>query len=528
MTKPLHLAKLTQWLCALTCATALSVPLHLAAEDITLISLDGTVRLAGQLVGVTDDHYVLKGEFGEVRVATSKMRCEGNACPPTDPADTLLRIAGSDTIGEELMPLLLAGLAESQGAASRKTTLDDTTAALSVLSDEGGGAEVFAATITSKGSGTGFVALLDGTAEVAMSSRPVKPEEADMFALAGLGNPTDGTQEHAFAVDGLLVIINPDLPIEALKSEDVSGLLSGRITTWSEVGGPDIPVKVYTRDEKSGTYATVTDAMLKPFGETMSPDAVVINRSDALSAAVAGDPGAIGYVGFAFKGDSKPVRLISACNVVNEPSAFSSKTGEYPLSRRLFLYTTNKDLPEPARDLIAFATSPAAYPFIEKAGFLSYLPETREQSQTLEAIRTAIKTSTSRAEANVLRELFVDLTEWDRLSTTFRFKTGSARLDNASEDDLVRLIDFLRTQGGSVEVAFVGFTDAEGEFEANRALGESRARTIADLVTKALKDTGIDAPAFVIKSYGELNPVACNDDVLGQKNNRRVEIWVHH
>lgn len=506
---------------------ALFLPSPLAAQDITLISLDGTVRLSGQLIAVANDNYVLRGEFGEVQVPTAKMRCEGADCPALAEPVTQLKIAGSDTIGEELMPLLLSGLAEGQGAATRKTARDETSASVALLGEEGKGPEIFTADIEFKGSGTGFAALLDGTADIAMSSRAVKPEETEMFAFAGLGDPTDVSQEHAFAVDGLLVIVHPDLPLAALPAAEISGLLSGRIANWKELGGPDLPVTVYSRGEKSGTFSTITDTMLKPFGEAMSAKAVIIDRSDELSQAVANDPGAIGYVGFAFKGDSKPLKLVSTCNLINDPSAFTAKTGEYPLSRRLYLYTTNKALSAPAQQVIDFATASAAYPFIEKAGFLSYLPERREQTGTSEAVREAIKISTSRNEVNALRELFVDLTEWDRLSTTFRFQTGSAKLDNTSQRDLLRLVEYLQTSPAGTQVAFVGFTDSEGEFEANRALGLSRAKTISGLVAEKLGAAPVDPQAFVVKSFGELNPVACNEDIAGQKNNRRVEVWIH-
>ena len=510
----------------LICATAL-LPLPLAAQDVTLTSLDGQVRLSGQLMGIADGAYVLRGQFGEVQVAVDKMHCEGQACPALPTPVNSLAIAGSDTIGEELMLLLLSGLAESQGAATRKTMIDDATAKISLLADQGRGDELYTATVQFKGSSTGFAALLEGAAEIGMSSRPAKQQELDMFAFAGLGDLTDVKQEHGFAVDGLLVIVHPDMPLVALTSAEISGLLSGRIANWKELGGPDLPVKVYSRGEKSGTFATITDAILKPHGEALSPSAIIIDRSDELSAAVANDPAAIGYIGFAFKGDSKPLKMISSCDLVSDPSSFGAKTGEYALSRTLYLYTTNKELSAPARALVDFASSAAAYPFVEKAGFLSYLPERREQSATAETVRAAIKTSTSRTETNALRELFVDLTEWDRLSTTFRFRTGSADLDNASQRDLVRLVDYLRDNPQSAQVAFVGFTDSEGPFDANRALGASRAQTIADLVTQALQGSEVDTSAFQVKSYGELNPVACNDDIAGQRNNRRVEVWIH-
>ena len=506
-------------------ATVLS-PTVLAAQEIALKSKDGRVNLFGELVEFSGDHYVIRGALGDLTVKAESMTCEGAACPFVEEKLTGLKIAGSDTIGKELMPLLLSGLAESRGAAVLKEAVDAETTALEVIAKEGAGDELFQAIVEFKGSSTAFSALLEGTAEVGMASRQAKADEIASFAQAGLGDLEDIAQEHGFAVDGLLVVAHPDVPVDALPVDDIAGLLSGRITNWSAVGGPDLAVTVFSRDSSSGTFSTVSDAILKPAGERISANAVILEHNEAISAAVYDTPGAIGYVGFAFKGDTKPIGIVSSCGMVSEPSSFAAKTGEYALNRKLYLYNTNKKLSNEAADLISFASSSSAYPFIEKAGFLSYIPERRDQDVRADVIREEIKTNKSRSEVALLREMFIDLTEFERLSTTFRFKTGSSTLDNASLEDLRRLIEFIRANPDIEELSFVGFTDSDGPFEANRKLGHDRAEALEDIVYDALGIEDDEGGKFTVRSYGELSPVDCNTTIAGQRNNRRVEVWI--
>jgi phosphate transport system substrate-binding protein len=501
-------------------------PMTVQAQDIALKSLDGRVNLFGQLVEFSGDHYVIRSSMGDLNVAAQDMLCEGLACPVFSAIPVDLNIAGSDTIGKELMPLLISGLAEAKGAAVKKQPMDDSMMELDVIGQEGTGDELFKAIVEFKGSGTAFNALATGAAEIGMASRSVKPEEAALFADRGLGDLLDISQEHAFAVDGLLVVTHPDNPVDALAMDDIAGLLSGRITNWSEVGGPDMPVNVYSRDANSGTFSTINEVILKPSGEALSPAAIILDQNEAISQSVYEDPSAIGYLGFAFKGDTKPVQIVSACGLISEPSAFSAKTGEYPLNRKLYLYNTNQKLSPQAAELVSFAESSAAYPFIEKAGFLSYFPERMEQSARADLIRDEIKTNKSRAEVALLRELFIDLTEFDRLSTTFRFKTGSASLDNDSMRDLNRLIDFIRANPDIEELSFVGFTDSDGPFEANRDLGHDRAEALEDIVYDELGIEDHDDGFITVRSFGELSPIDCNTEISGQKNNRRVEVWI--
>ncbi len=497
-----------------------------AAQTVDLTSADGVIALSGELLSFENGVYRIETDIGELNISATSVSCTGSGCPEAVETRGDFAIAGSDTIGASLMPLLIKGYADAQGAAVDVQEVAERTFLLEAIGDGGYGETLFATVLEDKGSSTGFRALLAGAADIGMSSRRISREEVAAFRDAGLGDPLSFNQERTLAVDGLLVVVHPDNPVSQLRDSEVSAILSGVITNWDQLGGPDLPVTVYSRGSASGTHATIAQNFLEPFNARLSADAVLVAGNQDMKDAVFSDPGGIGYVGFAYQADLQPVGLISSCGVVADPSAFAAKTGEYPLQRTLYLYNTNREMSQDAQRLIAFATSAEASGLIEKSGFLSYDVSARAQQATAAAVRTAIEETASPSEVSVMREMYIDLQEYERLSSTFRFRTGSSVLDNASQRDLVRLIGYLQQQGPDIDIALVGFTDSDGTFDANRALGLSRADAVRNKVAAVSGESGVDVSQIEIKSYGELNPVACNDDFRGQRLNRRVEVWV--
>lgn len=502
----------------------IATPLH--ADEITLQGQGGSMTLTGELVEYTNGYYRIATALGEFNIDETTVECIGDGCPQAILQDGL-SIAGSDTIGAELMPLLVRAMNEYSGnVVLASAGASEAERIYRAVADEGFGDELGSIRIEDRGSSTGFRALLDGTAQIAMSSRPVRRSEAEAMIDAGLGDPRDIEQEHELAVDGLLIAVSPNNPVSDLTEDQVAALLSGAIDNWSQVGGPNLPVTVYSRNANSGTFTTISNHFLTPRQMTLRKDAVIVETNEEMSAAVFNDRTAIGYVGFAFKRDTKPVTLKMACGITVRPSTFSAKTAEYPLNRTLYLYTTNKVLPKDGQNLVDFATSTDAEGVILKSGFIGYHIESDSMDAVQAALKEALDNATSPTEANLMREMYVDMEDWFRVSTTFRFRTGSSVLDNHSQRDLIRLVEFLEDLPEGTDVSLVGFTDSDGSFEANQALSVARAASVEEqLYTIALR-SDLQHLDISLKGYGELNPVGCNGDFAGQRLNRRVEIWV--
>ena len=112
-------------------------------------------------------------------------------------------------------------------------------------------------TVTGGGSGVGISALLDGTTDIAMSSRAIKFSEKMKLKKAG-----KQYKEVIVAFDALAVIVNPANPVKCLTREQLELIFRGKIKNWKDVGGPDMRIVVYSRETSSGTYEFFKESVL--------------------------------------------------------------------------------------------------------------------------------------------------------------------------------------------------------------------------------------------------------------------------
>ena len=510
-------------LLALLGATALATTI--AADPVVLRSTDGTTNLNGELVGFDGEYYLLQTELGDLRVAAARVTCEGAGCPEvnTVAADTLA--GGSDTIAEGLMPLLLAGFATDLGAeAQSQTGQGEGLIVTSLVGQQGFGAPIGTIGVQSGTSDDAFAGLLDGSYEMGVSSRRITPDEAQALAASGAGNMIAPDQEHIVAVDSLVIIVNQSNPMNALSVSDLAGIFSGRITNWSQVGGPDLPVTVVTTQDAANN-AVLRDGI---FGDGSNARLVGnYTATDNVDAALYVDenPGAIAYVGFAFKRGQKPINLISECGIGTSPDAFSVKTEEYTLFRRLYLYTRADTDNQLTKDFVSYATSPASNLVILQSGFIDLSVEQVPLGPDNPRIARVRGTGEGSFERNVINGMIDQMGSHGRLSSTFRFRTGSTQLDPRGIDDLQRLADHLAELPDGAEITFVGFADSVGAFEPNVTLSEGRAEQVRNALL-ALAGDRLNNVTIKTAGYGEIDPAACNTNDAGRAINRRVETWI--
>jgi phosphate transport system substrate-binding protein len=135
------------------------------------------------------------------------------------------------------------------------------------------------------------------------------------------------------------------------------------------------------RDEKSGTRDSFQAMVMEPLAKAISSAALKFESSSELSDRVAADPRGIGFVGFAYQRQARAVPVAQECGISHQPSTFAIKTEDYPLSRRLFLYTA-KAHSTYSRDLADFALTEHAQPVIESAGYVNQTIAAWSVSQT--------------------------------------------------------------------------------------------------------------------------------------------------
>jgi len=189
------------------------------------------------------------------------------------------------------------------------------------------------------GSGVGVAALIDGTTEIAMSSRPIKMDERLKLQEAGRAY-----KEVTIAFDALAAIVNPSNKVSQLTREQLEGIYTGKITNWKDVGGDDLKIVVYARETSSGTYEFFKEHVLNR--KNYSSSVLNMPASGAIIQSVSQTKGAIGYVGLAYLG--KEVKTLGLSydkgKTFVKPSVATAKDKTYPVVRPLFYYyPSNKE-----------------------------------------------------------------------------------------------------------------------------------------------------------------------------------------
>ena len=247
-------------------------------------------------------------------------------------ADTLV-IKGSDTLGAKLVPQL----SEEFKAQHADTTFN----------------------IAAEGSTTGIAAIIDGTAQIGMSSRPTKPEEVTAAKAKGVN-----FKETTVAYDGIAVIVNSANPVNSLTKKQVEQIFTGDVTDWSAVGGSAGKFSIYTRNTSSGTYSEFKELAMKK--RDYVPDSQKMAGNEQIAQEVGKNPNGVGYVGLAYTKASgiKVVAIDSAT-----PSKESVLGKKYPYARPTFYYT-NGEPSGLAKQFVDFTVSDAGQKIVEQVGFV--------------------------------------------------------------------------------------------------------------------------------------------------------------
>lgn len=197
--------------------------------------------------------------------------------------------------------------------------------------------------ITGGGSGVGISALMDGTTDIAMSSRKIKFDEK-----VKLQEADKSPVEIIVAYDALAVIVNPANKVTNLTREQLEGIFTGKIRNWKEVGGDDLKIVAYSRETSSGTYEFFKSDVLK--NKNYMPSILSMPATGAVIQSVSQTKGAIGYVGLAYLNRNvKAIHISYNGKNYVEPSFENARNKTYPVVRPLYFYyvkgTENKVKP---------------------------------------------------------------------------------------------------------------------------------------------------------------------------------------
>jgi len=192
--------------------------------------------------------------------------------------------------------------------------------------------------VTGGGSGVGLAALQNQSTDLANASRKIKAAEIANCLKTFGRRPT----EYKVAMDGLSVYLNESNPVSELSIEQLRLIFTGKIKNWKEVGGSDLRITAYSRENSSGTYEFFKENVL--LGRDFAASAQTMQGTAAVLQAVAKDKNGIGYGGAAYGAGAKHIKVKKDDNSpAIEPTEETVVKGTYPIWRYLYVYL-NPDL----------------------------------------------------------------------------------------------------------------------------------------------------------------------------------------
>ena len=203
------------------------------------------------------------------------------------------------------------------------------------------------------GSTAGIEAAISGAANIGMSSRSLTDSEKKLYAVT-------------IARDAIAVIVHPSSSIEDLPLDKIREIFSGKIANWRELGGPDHPIDIVTREEGSGTRESFQKFVMGK--EDISLGALVQDSNGAVRQVISSNPNAIGYISLGLVNDQVKALRISGV----QPSLTNVYNGRYTLVRP-FLFVFNGEPAEGAKSFLDFVLSPSGQKLLLKEGLVPIL-----------------------------------------------------------------------------------------------------------------------------------------------------------
>jgi phosphate transport system substrate-binding protein len=269
-----------------------------------------------------------------VMVASCSEKKEASPAPATAGGPKVI-IRGSNTVGEELAPKLIA---------EYKKTHPDVTFDLE-----------------SKGTSYGMGALMGGYCDIASASRLPTKEELEVAQFRNVE-----FNDYVIGSYAVAVVVSAGNAVTNLTREQVRDIFTGALQNWKDVGGTDAPIHLYARDPISGTYLGFKELAMenKPYAPDPKTFTLFTNYQ-AIVQAVAADPNGIGYASFELATNAG-VKAVSIGGV--EPSVAVVNKGEYPYARTLHLYTSKASETPATADFIQFVQSTNGQEVLAEAG----------------------------------------------------------------------------------------------------------------------------------------------------------------
>lgn len=212
-------------------------------------------------------------------------------------------------------------------------------------------------TVNGGGSGEGLKQVADGSVDIGNSDVSAE-EKLDADVAKTL-------TDHEVAIVAMAPVVNKDLGITSLTTDQLVSIFTGKVTNWKDVGGPDEEILLVTRPSSSGTRATFKKWALNG-EEEASNEALETDDSGTLVQTVSTNKGAIGYVALSYLVNNTDVQAVAIDGV--EPTLENAYSGDYKVWSYEHMYTNGEDSKE-AQAFIEYMCGDEFASEVEKMGY---------------------------------------------------------------------------------------------------------------------------------------------------------------
>ena len=215
--------------------------------------------------------------------------------------------------------------------------------------------------------------LIDGATDICLTSRAMNDSETESAKVDDV-YPI----EWMVGFGGVSIVVSPDNNVTSLTMGQLNAIYNGTYTNWSQVGGNDSTIVTYGTEETSGTYNYFREHVLH--NQSLRGDYIAVPDDSLVVEVVQGESGAVGFVGVRSMSLGEEVKTLaikaSDSETAWDPSIENIKSGVYPLTGKLYLYTdsfTSGTLD----GYISFILGPTGQGILENTGFVSYARSSR-------------------------------------------------------------------------------------------------------------------------------------------------------
>lgn len=484
------------------------------AQEVTLRSQDGTIALTGPLMGFDGRFYRIETFYGELTADAQLLTCEGAACPTPDTHVPQLRISGSAGAAGRLLPPLVQAFGAQNALSVLQVTEGDGRLRFDLFR-EGRSQPELRIRLHQASTAEAFADVIARDAGAVLAARAASPEE--WAHLAGSGAPR--LHSRIIAYDALRVLVHEEAPLRDMPRDTLRRILTGEITSWAALGGPDAPIALHVPAADTALSAVLGTAMQLA---APVPGAVYHSDDAGLAAAVRADPLALGLGGLGAT-PARAVPLSLGCGIQAGATPAGLRSGAYPLAAPVRLYLPGYRLPPLARQFAEFLTGPYAGVIVRRSGYVAPQLDPAGAEEEGARLQGALRAA-GPGQLRRLQSLARRTEGYARLPVPLAIDPQTGRLRPEAEDSWRRLLHIAREGAyAGRALLFAGFSDlaaADAESAPGQAAAQALMQEFAQRVPAARR-AGTDLSAH---GFGNAVPLDCGAAPLAANN--RVEIWL--